>query len=243
MYLKVGSYTFDSNAVGITTDTELVLNDYGAPLAKRRRMSVEGFLDGSTQAEISTACDALEAALHTPFQDIIFYHDDDTQSSLHLKGQGSVSGVRITRGPHFLEYKGADHITHKRFAFSAEAEYPLSNTNGLLMRFSERMDYSGGGPLFIVRPAKIGPAQRQQVYQSTPYVVVQSGESVGYSTYPPQPRIVWPGKLKQTPNITLVAPDRMGPSTNQFSYRNWTRNWNITYESETPLVGFPTLWT
>lgn len=243
MYLKVGSYQFDANAVGITTQTDLMRNAYGAPLSKKRRLAVEGFLAGSSQSAISTACDALEAALHSPFQDIIFYHDDATESSLHLKGQGSVSGVRVIQGPNFLDYRGADHILHKRFAFTAEAEYPLANTNGLLLRFSERLEFSGGGPLYIVRAAKIGPAQRQQVYQNTPYVAVQAGEAVGYSTYPPLPRIIWPAKLKESPRVSLVSPQRMGPSTNQFSYREWVRTWNITYESESPLVGFPTLWT
>lgn len=243
MYLKVGSYQFDSNAVGITTNTDLNLNGYGAPLSYTTRMAVEGYLSGSTQAGISTACDALEAALRVKFPDIIFYHDDATESSLQLKNSGSISGVRITSGPNFLEYRGADHVTHKRFAFSAEAEYPITNDRAILTKFSESLEFSGGGPMYVVKAAKFGPAQRQQVYQSTPYVVVQSGESVGFSAYPPNPRIIWPARLKMTPNIKLMGPTRRGPGTTQTNYREWGKQWSVIYESESPLIGYPTLWT
>lgn len=238
MYLKVGSYQFDANATGLTTSTDLLLNGYGRPLSKQVKLTVDGFLAASGQAAISTAMDALTAALHTPFQDIIFYHDDATESALYLKNNGSISGVRVTRGPVWLEYRGADHATQKKFMFEAAAEYPTAGSANLLMRYTERLEFEGGGPLYIVRPAKRGPAQRQQVYQSTPYIVTQIGEAVGYTAYPPKPLIIWPGKLKQAPKEVMTTPERVGPN----GYQGHTRSWSVVYESEVPLIGTPHLW-
>lgn len=241
MILKYGSYLFRANACKIASKSSVRTNAAGQQLSRKTILFVDGYLIASGVAAVTTAMTELYTALSIPFQDLIFYQDDaaTTESATYLKNTNlSMTGVRITEGPNFPDSTGFDYTGGRRFTFTAESEYRIGPANRLIS-FHEELDFSGGGPLYIVRPAKRGPAQRQRPYQSTPYVLVQTGEAVGYGQYPPDPRIFFPTRLKMNPKIRLIGGNRVGLNR----YEDFGKSWRIEYESESVLPALPTLWT
>lgn len=238
MQLAYGSYQFTIGATKIGTKVSVRRNGYGRPFERTVMLAVKGTIFASGQTASSTAQNALMTALATPYQDLILYQDDGSESATVLKSTGSISGVRIIDGPHFLGEQGFEYGQGREFEFKAEAVYPFSGTDSLLLSFREQIEFHGGGPLYTVRPAKRGPAQRQQIYQQTAYVAIQTGEAYAYRDYPANPRNIWPAKQKQAPIITLIGGTRVGEST----YENFGKSWRVIYESEVALAGSPTLW-
>lgn len=239
MQLKWGSYAFDAGSVEVISSQETMLNDAKIPYSFKRTMEVRGYLNGDGQTALSTATSALQTALARPFQDLILYQDDNSPSATLLRNRDALGGVVITRGPTFAEtQQGSEYTTVRRFSFTAEAEYQIEGTGGILISFTERMTYSGGGPLYVMRRALNGPPQRQKVYEHTEYVVVQTGEAVGYRGYPALPPSRWPSWLKESPVVARTTPMRVG----QAGYKNYKIMWEYRHESPIALVGAPTVW-
>lgn len=238
MQLSWGSYLFSANACKIATKIVTRFNKASQRLSTIRSISVDGYLEADGQTAISAAMIALEDALLNPNQDLILYQDDGSRSGTYLLNSTSISGVRIVEGPDFPDSIGYEYSKGRHFTFTAEGEYAFNDNNQRLTSFTEKLEFSGGGPEFIVRPAKLGPAQRQQIWQNTPYRVVQTGEAFGYSQYPRDPVIFFGARLAKSPDIRLIAPNRVGPN----GYEEYGKSWTILYESETILNAKPTLW-
>ncbi len=240
MQLRYGSYSFDAGACKLATSSETAWNEGGQPISQKRRIDVDGFLSGNGQAAISVLMSALATALARPYQDLNFYHDDGSLSATALNNAASITGVRIVAGPNFPDWKGNEFGQFRRFTFSAEAEYPLTNTQNLLAMFRERMTFSGGGPIYGFKMALNGPPQRQLIYPFSVFRATQEGEAIGYRAYPTPPVPRWPNNLKQSPNQSLDAPRRAGKIP--ASYQNYPVSWQYEFESASQLSGFPNLW-
>jgi hypothetical protein len=238
MQLKWGTYSFNSNGCEVLSRIEALFSSARIPYAQRRILEVTGYLEADGQAALTAAQIALENALKVPYQDLVLYQDGGAVSATLLRNQGSLGGVVITSGPHFTESKPSEYATVRKFKFTAEAECPITNPVSALISFSEKMTYSGGGPLYVMKRAINGPPQRQMVYPATEYVVSQTGEAVGYMSYPTAPPPRWPAALKETPVISRVSPMRIGLS----GYRDYRITWDYKFESVTPLIGAPTVW-
>lgn len=236
MYLKVGSYQFDSNSVTLATRAEAVFNDADQVLSERRMVDVQGYLTASGAAALTTAENQLRAALAVRNPQIAFYQDSGAVTGITLLRAGSISGVKITNVA-FPRTQGPEYATERFFTFTAEAEYPASGSTGLLVSFTETVSVEGGGPSFIHLPTINGPPQRQLLYAQTPYRATQQGQAVGYQGYPPPASPLWPGALMRAPRITRTGPKRRGNG-----YERYTVSWEMEYESVGPLVGLPTLW-
>lgn len=236
--LKWGSYAFDAGSVAITTSVETVRNEYGRPYKQRKRISCDGTLTGSSQSAVDTAIAALDAALKVPYQDLTLYLDGGGESSTKLSNSDSLSGVVIVSGPDYPSSEGGEYVNKRRFTFAAEAEYALSGTSNWLVSWSESLRFSGGGSLYVLKPAIIGPPQKQRLIEQTPYHATQSGEAVGFLAYPRPARPIWPADLVRAGEPEYIAPKRVATRR----YEGWTVRWNYEFASASPLVGLPTLW-
>ncbi len=241
MQLKYGSYAFDANAVKLATSADLLWNEGGQPYKVRKRVEADGFLTASGQAANSTAMSALATALARPYQDLYFYHDDGSLSAMALPNATSIGGVRIVAGPNFPDSFGGEFSQFRRFTFAAEAEYPLANTNNLLLSFHERLSFRGGGSRYAVFDALNTLPQRQLVNKFTAYMATQQGEAVGFRGRPTPPDPIWPDALLNTsPDRDIDSPKRRGGLVAR--YEEWPVTWRYEFKSPTPLVGFPNLW-
>lgn len=238
MISAYGSYEFDDNATIVASKENVMLSSGGQMYARKLAHTVSGYLSASGQAAISTAMTALRAALAKPYQDFVFRTDAGSNSATTLLNSTSISGVRVVDGPNFSESRGAEYATMRHFEFTVEAEYPLDNTNNIILEFSESISFFGGGPKYVVKDAVIGPAQKQRTRVSTAYYATQQGTAVWYrrqNPVPPAPR--WPNDLLEAPRVTPVSPMRYGKG-----FQGYRISWVYNFGSVNPLIGLPTAW-
>lgn len=237
MQLKYGSYPFDSNTTLLSTQIFPQVNRGGQIYSQRKRFTIQGYLAGDGQAELTLKENALKTALARPYQDLLFLKDDGSASSEVLLNATSITGVLVTDGPHFQTTQGPEYATLRTFTFTAEAEYPVPEGSNYLLDFNETLSFEGGGPLYIHRRAINGPPQKQLVYPATEYKVTQTGRAIGYRAYPTPPAPKFPFALKESPKIDRGAPERKGNG-----YQGYEVTWTYVFESAGPLVALPTLW-
>ncbi len=232
-------YSFGVNAnhikVGITTK----FNKGGQPYSQVRRIDVAGDLLGNGQAANILLENALKTALSQNFGDLVFYDDSGLLIAESLINAQSITGTRVVSGPNFKDTFGPQFATLRTYDFSMEAEFILPGRPNFLS-FQESMAFSGGGPLYGIRRALNGPAQRQQVWALTEYVVDQTGSAEGYLAWPsPVPQPKFPFALKQAGTIRYMDPTRKGPN----GWEGWGISWTYHHEWPSILSGFPTVWT
>jgi hypothetical protein len=239
MQLKFGSYSWPVNGVKVGQRRKLVRGNNGLPWKFYDTIEADGYLEGTTQAGLTTATFTMQTALQRNFQDLILYCDDGSESATLLTNRDSITGVIVTDGPNFTDTQGPEYVNQRHFQFTAEADYVYRGvgTNWIL-DWSEVVNITGGGPLYSCKPALFGPPQRQMIYQQTPCVATQSGFAVGAFGYPPAVPPIWPFALKQAGDFKRTAPRKYGRA----GYTEFRIEWSYTYEWPALLFGFPTPW-
>lgn len=237
MQLKVGSYSFPANSAAVTTETEILWNDGGQPYAVRRRLRADGWIDGTSQGNITANLAAADAALKTPYQDIVLAQDDGSDSAVVLRNAGSITGVQVTGGLSLPDMRGAAYVNTIHYTFTAWAEYPLAGTSNLLLTWTEVVELWGGGPLRDVFPCVNAPPQEQVLWPQVPYEATQRGTIVGYTAYPPAPSPKFPAALREAGRFSRRSPKRRGNG-----YQEFTLDYAYVFKAATPLVAIPSLW-
>lgn len=234
-----GNFDFDDNAIVVGSRLSVLKNRGGEMYARLKQYDVEGYVAASGQAALSTAMNAVETALARPFQDFIFYHDDSTESAFILRNNDSISGVTVTDGPNWLaDPRGSNFVNQMKFRFTVSAEFPLSNTNNLLLDFNETVTFDGGGPRFAVKECLVAAPQRQKIRTATVYRAIQQGMANGYRSYPNPPPPLWPAALLESPKLEKKSPTLKGRD-----YEGFGITWSYSFASPGPL-GFvdPNFW-
>ena len=238
MQARYGSYSFPANSVYVLPRTEYEFNEAGVPYIERIEVDCEGYLQGSGQAALTLAENALRNALRVPFQDFCLFRDDNGRSGINLRNNTSLSGVRCIRGPSFQSKYGAEYCNQRQYSFTIAADYPLLSVATTYISFRERLQFSGGEPVYDHKLAINGPAQKQLVWFQEPYTLVQSGEAFGFLDYPPFPPMAFPAARVSAPQTGLIGPDKCGLN----KYKKFGISWVYTMRSNAPLVAVPTLW-
>ncbi len=237
MRLSWGSYQFDVNATLLSQREVALFNVADQPYARKLTVDVQGYLVGDGQAAITAQMNAMAAALRVNYQDLVFKADNGSEAYHVLRNAGSISGVRVVQGPDFPQSTGPEFATLRTFAFSVEGEFPINGSAALLVAFDETLDFGGGGPLYVHKPALNGPPQKQMVYQQVPFWAVQRGSAVGYRAYPAIPAPLFPGDLKERGRFSRKTPKRRGNG-----YQDFGITWEYNFESVSQLAGVPRLW-
>lgn len=244
MQLMFGSYAWPAGGVKVTSSRKPILNAAGIPYTFDDAIECEGYIEGTGQNDLSTKQSALEAALRLRDKDLVFLCDDGSRSATCLLTANSITGVRITDGPHFQDVNGPEYVSQRKFKFTAEADYRYEGVNRTtLIDWSETLTFSGGGPLYITKPGLVGLPQRQMVYERTPCLAKQKGYAIGFGgdtapAFPEPAAPIWPFALKTSPDATYTHPKRKGGK-----YTDWKIEWEYTFEWIDFLVGVPTLWS
>lgn len=240
MRLWYGSYGLPLNGASTTSDVRTEFSYSGRPL--RYVCSVEAlvYIDGDGQSDLTTKENAFRAALSVPYLDLILRQDSGAASSTYLLNAGSMSGVRITDGPHFQnEAKDGEFVCVRTARFTAEATYLYRGTENAVVSFRESVSITGnGGPRRSWRFPVNAPARRQVI---TPYSLVtatQSGEMVGHTRQPPPRLPIWPDYLVNDRSGTKNdSPRPLGQAVVDFGI-----SWNFVFErGDGPLIGVPGL--
>ena len=236
MRLRVGSSLFAANSTDVRRRVSAVLSDRGKPLRYTHTLTVRGELEGDSQAELSAASAALQTALLTQYQDIVFLDDSGSATDTALLNGTSISGVRVVDLDFPNDYGGAEYATLRSFSFVATADYLAGPDD--TVRYSESVTVVGTGEAdFSMRIPISGPPVKQILSTHTPVTATQQGSITVISETPfypnPNPPL-WPA-LEDEEQRELT-PDLQPASDGAWQC---TLSWSYRFLSEGPLTGFP----
>lgn len=240
MQMKWGNlFTWAADSLTIATSIDDRLDESGRPYAAVKTADIKGTLLVNGPLDASQQMAAMIAALQVPYQDLVYSDSSSNVMSASVLNVTSMTGVRCVKGPTFPVNINSEGVTLRSFAFTVQAEYPITTSNARLLSFRETVEFSGGAPQFVYKPSLNKPPQKQQTWFSTPYNAVQHGEAVGYLAYPTASNPLWPAFLMENPRIVRVSPDRKGPT----KYEKFRTTWSYRFQSQAPLPGgFPNVW-
>ena len=237
MYLTYGSYSWDANEaqlVGIDKRVEHNARGYRERVIEK--WTVRGIKQAASQAALTTALAAMEAALSQDGLALTFYLDDAATATVHAIAASTLFGVRV-KGLRYPSGDGAEYSTFRTWEADFEAEAIASGSNSILVSFQETLSFQGGGPRFVFLQTITGQPQKQLVAQSTPYRVVQSGSASQLGSYPAVPGPLWP----DAEHLEERRISRRGPELGKGFTGEAGVNWSFSFESAVPLNGFPTI--
>ena len=230
----------ETNAARFTWARTLLRNKAGIGYGFEYAINFSEILIRSTsQSDCRFKMSLAGAALAAQEGDLIVWNDDNTPSDNAALSGSTLSGIRCTGGPIWLDKPGAQFLTHRLFACSFSWETAFAGTSFFLMEFKEQLTITGGTPLIVVlEPVNALPiAQITVPYQG--WHAVQSGMAVGYRARPIASQIappVFPLALTKA-TVTQMSGERVGVNAKNFGVQ-----WSYEFASATPLGGSPNEW-
>lgn len=240
MLLKVGtSYTFPIGTADIGITRELLENEFRQPYAELVRWMLNILLVGTGATDIDTKFAALMAAFSTNGLDFRLTMPNGTTDSQHtLLNSGSSTGTLIRRRPSVTTFQGAGGVTNIQCTAEIEAEYPVTGATALYRSAEETLTVGGGGPQFGFLLPLYGVPQKQLLRQRDSYRATQAGSAIGMYATPSIPAPIFAAHQLREPTVTLKSPRRRGAG-----YEDFGVSWQYEFESPTPLVGNPTVFS
>lgn len=184
MFFRYGSYQHPDNEVNLASFQQFpVFSDRKQRRTTRYRMTLNGELQYSTQAELTARIGQLIDAYAVDGKEACLYQDDGTPTRHRLADQAnSVTGTRIMYRD-WPKGDAAEYATKRSFRIILEAEY-LEPDSEITAAHETLAMQGNGGPIWeMLTPARGNP-KRVQRSQKSPQRVVQTGHIVGLTTYP-----------------------------------------------------------
>jgi hypothetical protein len=149
-------------------------------------------LRGDTQAEITTAVQAMYNAFSVDGRDIVLLDNNGNNSAFVTNSSSTTSGVRIN-SIEFPDLVDAQYTTYIDGMITADAE-TVTNISATLL-FSETFQVIGnGGPKVVILETARGLPIKQQTRQRTKVMARQTGTSRAFDV-PRTPVILFPNLL------------------------------------------------
>lgn len=232
MILQYGGYTHADAECIVDMDIQATYNELGNVCGYAEQWSITAIVQAATADLVTTAYEAMRTAYSTNGLDMVLYDSDGSTVRHAMRNNGSRKGLQITQFG-YPKGEGAEGSTFRTVSITARTEY--ERDLGLYSR-SERYEFSGGGPQFVVHATLIGPPIKQQIRQQTPYRCIQSGSAIGLGAYPSFPPPAFPDdehtEMRQT---AKESPREIGPRGN----RMYPISWSYFFESANPMFGSP----
>lgn len=226
----VNGLTFADNAAAVVVHMDATARSAsGRVLRHRRSVEVTGPIYGDGQIALSRAEALARQALSVPYQDLVFFADDGTPTSLSLYTRDSLSGVTVVSGPHFDRPDGPDFVNMRTCRFTAEGEFVAPAAAGALVSWQQTMSRQGnGGPSRRWRfPVNAKPI-RQIVSPHSLVRVTQSGRAVGHLARPAPAAPLIPREylVNEADAVTEESPRPVGPG----AWVEWPVRWSYSFE-------------
>lgn len=212
MILKYGTYAHQEGEVSFTTERTALNGEKGEVIGYTERWTISGQVQAASQAALTTAIAALEAAYSRHGKDLVLYLSDGTTETAHKlkQSQSRPPGIQVVSGPRYPDGQGAQYSTFRDYEIVVQADIlitppfapdaPESPSN--LGSYTETVSIIGnGGPRHGVRQGLIRP-QIQTLAQSTPIYGQQSGQAVGRFSFPPANPPSLPGVHQDQRSVT-----------------------------------------
>lgn len=213
------------------------------PLVESETWIIEGFVRGSTTAELTVNMGAYEAAFRVQGGDLNFVDANGSPTAHQLLSSQTVSGNRVER----FEWRRnggnsppATEYVHRRSFIAIVGGDRIASSGGGIVSWEESVRIIGtGGPVVIWKPALFGPVQPQIVQQQSSVIAIQQGTAVGLTDYPTVPDPLFDQTLlksKSTVPYDYSSPRLLGNSPLMFRV-----GWRYVYEAGAISPANPTL--
>jgi hypothetical protein len=228
------------NGTKIAPVRELIRNKAGIGTGFKWRYTIECAMKCSSQADCKTKMDAVEAALATPNQDLVFQNDDGTSSTNSVLVASVLGGQILCVSLSWDPQPGGQFQTWRNFSATFEWETIFGLTSTFLVDFEETVTIDNPPSRFVVTEAVNGVTPIARVTVLYPKSTgAQFGFAVGLKDYPELGTIAPPlfpttPPLKSRP-YTKRNPMKVGPSGN----KEYRLEWRYEYESPTALAALP----
>lgn len=242
MQVSYGNYTHNEGEVALRINKETLRTEADTPYATLETWTLDGVLVAGSEAAMDTAVAALETAYGSDGQDLALQLTGGGNTTLALDSSACNGGTRVTQRPSFPDFRGAAYVAYLPYSITVVGEVPISSRATNLLRFTESVSRSGGGPRFGVRETLNSRPVVQTLRRFTKYIATQSGTASGLYSYPVPPTPINPGALIEAPEVSYTTPKRRGTGTSANDYTEWTVSWTYRMESASPILGGPNIW-
>lgn len=242
--LSYGGFDHDENEANASISRQGIVSDDGVVWAYTESWAIDGILHGDTDNELVTAMVALQAAYAIQGQDLVLTKGGTAMHS--LINANSLSGVRITSPPQFAVKASGELTTFRSYSLVVEADFalsnmtyaladgatPASNSEIILLKYEELFDYKGtGGPRFALLPTITGTYLKQQLTETSPVEVTQSGMAIGLGKRPLPATPIYPDDEHVERRII-----RMPQARKRGGYQiEFPIHWSYTFERNKPF--------
>jgi len=234
MIFKYRNYTHDNNEVEVVFRQSALFDQRGNRRGLRKRLELKGVLHGTSQANLTTKLNALDAAYTVNGGDAVLFLDDGTTQTHHkLISSGTLTGVRVVQPPSFAPGDGAEYSTFRSYTIVLEADF-IGDSN--ILSSEEAVTIVGtGGPRFAYLETLVTSAVRQQVNKFTLVRMTQSGLAKGYLSYPFVPAPIWPA-LEDVDQRSIVT---RSPKDQGLIFTDFPISWTYKFTSDVAQSGIP----
>lgn len=237
-YLKYGSYQHALDEARVSTQRHGIFVN-GMSKGYLETWTIDGMLFAADPPSLTTAMNAMRNAYANQAQDLGFFQDDNSATTLSLLSSTCLGGTRVVQPPFFPDLRGASYTTYIPYSIVIEGE--VFDPACTILAWFDTITFIGGGPRTVFLETCNGPPQKQLVNQQTVWRATQIGNAVGFLTRPfpafPFAPDAYRGDLSST--APSGPAQRSGPPS-QPVYSEFGISWNYVFESAEPLVGSPT---
>lgn len=184
MYWAYGSFVHPANEVNLVNFQQFpVYTERLRRRTTRYRATIEGELQYSTQADLTTRIGNLIDGYSVDGQEACLYQDDGTPTRHRLALTANlISGPRIMYRD-WPKGDAAEYATKRTFRVILEAEYLEADSE--IVSFQETLSFRGnGGPIWTADVCATGPPRATLRAQRSVQHVLQQGTIVGLTGHP-----------------------------------------------------------
>lgn len=231
MQVKYGSYPFNADDVAISHTKRAMRAETGLRTGIIDMWVLTFRLRGDTQAEITTAVNALYSAFAVDGKDLVLLDNDGNNSAFITDSGSTTSGVRV-KDIDFPNLANGQYSFYIDGVVSLEAE-TVTNQDANLV-YSDTLSISGnGGPKTVILETARGLPITQTTRQRTVVRGMQSGTAKALGAVPNKPLIMFPNLLI---NEGVQESITSGIEGGKIVY---TLNWSYPYQSSNYFSGIP----
>lgn len=237
MQLMYGGYTFDDAEVALQIFRQTMYGPRGTRTSIRHTWNITGWKVAASNAELTSALAAMEAACSVDDQSLGFF-DNGVPTVHSLLNTGTLNGVQVIgpvdypNGAASFAGSGSEYQFKRTYRIRFQADYLASQSN-LVEYFANIVKIGTGGPKIVWQESLTGVPQPQQTKAFTKCLLIQSGRSVGYtSPEPPDtPLYGYPFFQNDRAMTDFGSPQRVSKNIST----HYPTRWRYVFESASPL--------
>lgn len=238
MHLTYNGYSHAENEVWFHVSKMAKFSPRGRREREIQRWTIMGVVLGDDEADLTNEMQALENAYSTNGGDLAFYGNNNQLTRHVLQSSGTINGTRVERfewlpGNAGAWGSGTEYVNKRSYRIIVSAESLWSNDN--LYSYQATLSAQGTcGPRKIWMPSLTAPPQQQIVQAYTTQKIVQSGMTVGLTSYIIPDSPLFPPEVEHLDQrrITKMSPMEIGVNVSL----KWPVRWAYHFESPIPLV-------